>query len=446
MTQSGDRTFDAIVVGGNLCGIVSAWLLGELGFRVALVEKGKRLGGANSSFSTADGSTFDMGMHVLDYMRSEVTTRLFLKAIDGKAHKVLLRRAMVLRGHVIPYNAPPAQFPDELRKLLPGDDLVDTIGAELPTRKRLREAYGAYADFIYDEVLPAYPCELRHKTLGVDESRLLTNIYPWFFPRARRERIVDGESRPFHDRLRSGEDQYILYPHEHGFAGFARAFLAKMADSVEVICDIPDLDFVVEPGTHRVTHAVANGGRLLARRWFWCARWPQLLGLLGLPTQNLAHDNLLLGSFRFNEPALGDYNELIVGDPALHLDRVNYPGKFNCSGAPQLQCEYAFPVADGERLGLPLEADFWRERWLDNLRRIGLIDDRHTVESFDFRNFRMNFNSFGAEGEPRVEADAGLIRDDGNIVAVAPTTQNRNLNGSVPLWLESITQALARVP
>ncbi len=439
MTQSDSQKVDAVVVGGNLCGLVTAYLLGHLGYATVVLERSGRIGGVNASFTTPDGSTFDLGMHVLDYMRSGVTTRLFSHVIGDKLNQVLLKRALVLRGHILPYNPAPVDMPLELCELLPGSELTDDLGTDLPTRERLCQYYGAYADFIFDEVLPSYRCEQRHKDLGVEEGRLLRNIYPWFFPRAQRKLNTAQESRAFHDRLRRGEDQYILYPSQGGFASFSKAFFTQLGTNVEVLTDIPDLHFEIEPDTQRVLWLQARNRRFESRHIFWCSAWPALCHLLGLPVQNLATDNLLLGSFRFNEPAISQYNEILIGDPSFHMDRINFPGKFARTNAPQLQVEFAFPVADQS---LTLKPTDWQERWLSELHRLGLLTGQHQLEMFDFRSFRMHFNSFGAEGEEIRDADPSLLMAGSNIHPVAPTMQNPNINGSVPLYLKHVIGVL----
>ena len=73
--------------------------------------------GADGSFVTAGGSTFDFGMHVLDYDRSPVATRLFSKVMGGAVHKTQLHRGIALAGHVMPYAPHPTEMPDELRRL-----------------------------------------------------------------------------------------------------------------------------------------------------------------------------------------------------------------------------------------------------------------------------------------------------------------------------------------
>ena len=90
----------------------------------------------------------------------------------------------------------------------------------------------------------------------------------------------------------------------------------------------------------------------------------------------------------------------------------------------------------------PLDAGHWRERWLADLRRLGLLGESHRVQDFDFKRVRMHYNSFGAEGRPRQEPDPSALHPSTNIRPVAPTNQNRNLNGSVPLYLDYVARVL----
>ena len=111
-----------------------------------------------------------------------------------------------------------------------------------------------------------------------------------------------------------------------------------------------------------------------------------------------------LGSI--DRPADSDYNEILVGDRSFHIDRISFPGRFAGTDLSVLQIEFAFPVADTTR---PLDAGHWKKVWLGELRRLGLVGEAHRVETFDLKHFRMHFNSFGAEGEPRREPDLSLI-------------------------------------
>jgi hypothetical protein len=292
-------------------------------------------------------------------------------------------------------------------------------------------------------VLPSFRCELRHRELGVDEALLTANIYPWFFPRATRRRIDAGESRSFHDHLRRGEEQYLLYPKEGGFAGFANGFLSKLSSNVEILTNPDDLRFEVDQATQSIRWIEAGGRKLTSRHIFWSGRWSWLCEVLDLPTQNLATDNVLLGSFRFDSAAESEFNEILVADPTFEIDRISFPGKFAGTDAPVLQVEFAFPVADAST---PLDADYWRERWVADLRRLGLLTESHRVSDFDFKKVRMHYNSFGAEGQARIEPDPSMLHPSTNIRPVAPTNQNRNLNGSVPLYIDHVARVLRDNP
>lgn len=427
---------DAIVIGATTRGLAATFVLSTLGHRAVLLERSPNLGGGDGSFLTADGSRFEFGMHVLDDMRSEATTRLFKSVVDGNVHRVKLKRAIVLRNHIIPYAPAPAEMPRELRELLRGDELVDDLGEALPTRDRLAEFYGrAYVDMIFDEVLPSYPSEHRHAAFGVEEGELLANIYPWFFPRARRKAKPGDQSRAFHDKLRDGVPQYVLYPREGGFGGFSQGFVRHFdAGRIEVLSGLGDLEIEVERDRHRIASIEAAGRRFGADRYFWAASWPELCRLLRLPCQETATDRVLIGSFRFNRPILTDFHEILVGDPAHCINRLYRPAAFRESDEPLIQIEYAFPCAD-ER---PLQSAHWLEIWLRNLRALGLIEDTHRVEMFDFKTRKMHFNSFGMEGERLRDADPMLLEPDSNIYPVTPSMANLNLNAHIPSDLEYV--------
>lgn len=439
MSQSID-TFDAIVIGASIRGLVTTYLLSTLGYRAMLIERSGQVGGADRSFVTAGGTRFDHGLHVLDAHRSEVTTRLFRRVVDDAVHEVTLRRGIVLRNCLMPYAPDPAAMPPALRDLLPGGDLVDDIGGDLPSRGCLAGCYGApFADLIYGEVLPSYPSEARHLAFGVDEARLLTNIYPWFFPKASRRSVPD-ESRAFHDRLREGLPQPVLYPRDGGFGGFAEGFTRHFdPDRIEVLTGVADLRIQVEPGTHTITGLDASGRRLRAPRYFWAGAWSVLCDLLGLPCQRTATDRVLLGSLRLSRPVDTPYHEILVGDPRHPVNRISFPARFRESDDPLVQVEFAVPVAGG----WPDDPDHWRRVWLASLRTLGLLTADHGVEEFDVRSFVMHFNGFGVEGAPLQDADARLVHADSNVHAVVPSMANLNLNRYVPRAVRDVTAVLA---
>ncbi len=440
MMKTSVESFDAVVIGANIRGLVTTYVLSQLGYRAVLVERGPRLGGADASFTLEDGSIFDHGMHVLDDMRSEVATRLFTKVAKGQVHRHLLSRGLVVRNQALPYAFTQEDLPDNMKSLLPAGELVDDIGDAEPTREALAACYGqAYTDLVFDEVLPSYPSEARHLSFGIDASKLLANIYPWFFPRARRPQSAD-ESRAFHDKLREGIPQHILYPLEGGFGGFAQAFVDSYdGERIEVLKGAKDAQVVMEPGSHNVAYVEANGRRLTAPRYFWAGPWLRLCELLDMPWQQTATDKVVVGSFRFDQPITSEFDELLVGDPEHLVNRIHLPARFRGSDEPLLQIEFAFPIHGQERSPDP---DAWKEPWLDSLRRLGLIGASHKALQYNFKSFGMHFNAFGVEGEPLVDADPSVIKQ-GNLHPVVPSLSNLNLNRHVPRTVRDVTAVLA---
>ncbi len=438
------ETVDAVVIGANIRGLVATYVLSMLGYRAVLLERAPFVGGVDGSFKASDGSWFEYGMHVLDHGRSEVATKLFTHVVDGKVHRVRLKRGIVLRNHVMPYAPDPDEMPDELRKLLPPGELIDEIGDELPTRARLSEVYGEdYANMIFDETLPSLPTESRHREFGVDEAQLLTNIYPWFFPRARRKSVSGDESRNYHDKLRNRVDQFILYPQEGGFGGFSKGFVSKFhPERIEVLTKAHDMEIEVEPGSHTISAVNVHGRRLVAKNYFWGAGWSQLCELLGIPCQNTATDLIMIGSFRLNRPATTAYNEILFGDPKLRLNRVYFPASFRNSNEPLLQIDYAVPCAENPST----DPDFWQRTWIEDLVSVGILDSDHRVEMFDYKTNQMHFNSYGMEGERLIDADPSLLRADSNVRPLTPSMANLNLNSHIPRNIDYVTSVLATAP
>jgi protoporphyrinogen oxidase len=419
-------------------------MLSKLGYRAVLLEKASHVGGVDGSFFTPGGTRFDIGLHVLDYMRSELATKLFTHVVDGQVNRLTLKRAICLRNHIMPYAPRPEEMPEELREMLLPGELVDDIGDEIPTRARLAQYYGArFTDFVFDEVLPSYRSEVRHKEFGVDESKLLGNVYPWLFPRANRRAKSDDESRTYHDRLRDGFEQEIIYPKEGCFGGFAEGFARHLdRDRIEVLTEVDDLQLELRPGTHTVDWVGAKGRRFSATHVFWAAPWGVLCGILDIPCQAIASDRVMLGSFRLNRPAKTDYHEILVGDPKHRMNRVFFPSVFRGSDEPLMQIEQALPFAED----WPLDSSYWLETWLEDTKRMGLLDDDHRVEEFDFRSFPKHFNAYGVEGEILRDADPSLIRADSNLRPVTPSLANLNLNRHVQRDVSYVASVLAESP
>lgn len=432
---------DAVVIGASLRGLVTSYVLSSLGYRAVLLERMPRLGGADSSFVTPGGNRFDHGLHVLDAGRSELATRLFTRIVDGRVHEVTLRRGIVLRNQIMPYAPLPAEMPWSLRQLLPEGELIDDLGDAPPTRERLGGIYGPeFARLIFDEVLPSYPSEDRHRAFGVEESLLLANIYPWFFPRARRRTVTRDESRVFHDLLRSGIPQRVLYPRDGGFGGFAEGFRRHCDPGlIEILTGVDDLQVEIRPGSHVVEWVGGLGRRFTAGHYFWAASWSGLCALLGLPCQDVVTDRVLLGSIRLNRPCRTDYHEILVGDPDHHINRIHFPAKFRESAEPLLQIEFAVPRA----VAWPEDPDHWRSVWVASLQRLGLLDDAHRVEEFDFRMFPLHFNGFGAEGAALRDADPGILGADTNMRPVVPSMANLNVNRYVPRAVSYVAAVMA---
>jgi hypothetical protein len=380
-------------------------------------------------------------------MRSELVTRFFESLLEGRLHRLERKRAIVLRNELIPYNAPPAEWPAKLRALLPGEGapLVDELGAAEPTREALAKYYGrAFVDLIFDETLRSYPSDQRQKDLGVPESQLLVNLYPWFFPQAERARLTITESRRYQDVVRSQPREYMLYPDQGGFASFPQALARKLeGNGGTVLSGAHDLAFEFDGSRQQLETVAACGRRLSAPRVYWCSGLDALYKLLEMPAPNLTPDTFLLGSFEFEREIRSDYSEILLGDPDHAMNRISFPGKLALEQDNLVQVEFSFATADRRWLA---SADAWRDAWTRSLQRLGIAQHGNRVVDFDLRMFPLYSNVYGAEGErlPPIDFSARLGAET-NLKPVLPTYAKVNINTRIPQYLDFLTRDILQL-
>lgn len=443
--MSSREQFDSIIIGGSTAGLVIGYLLTQYGHKVALLERAPFVGGTDGSFRNGNGRLFDVGLHVLDYMRSEFTTRLFEHVIEGRYHKMERLRAMVIENELVPYNVPVPEWPEKLRKLMRDGEIHDDIGTELPTRQRLAECYGAaFADLVYDRILPSYPSEHWHARFGVDESELMSAVYPWFCPRVPRGAAAKDPSRSYQDKIRAKSREYLLYPDQGGFASFANAFRDRInAGGGEVIVGAKDLEIDFEPETQTVRSISAAGREFEAQRVFWCAPAPGLCDLMGIEHPNYKCDHFLLGSFEFDKETTCHYNELLFGDPDHLINRASFPGKFARERDDLVQLEFCYPIKDEARA---MEPDAWRDAWHQSLIRLGVISADTGIKDFDLKTFPIRYNAYGVDGQKVDQVALPEPHPDSNLVPVLPAPGNVNINTRVPMYLRFLAEELTQVP
>jgi hypothetical protein len=327
--------------------------------------------------------------------------------------------------------------------MFPDGELVDLLGKNPPTRANLAPYYGSeFVDLIFDEALPSYPSDHRHVELGVPEHEVMSVLYPWFFPRARRERLDVNQSRAYQDRIRAEAKEYLLYPDEGGFGTFAEGFRARIeAMGVDVLTDVADLAFDVDLERRHVRSVTAHGRRLAAPRLYWCAPPGPLMSLLEMDVPDLKPDRFMLGSFQLARPITCDYNELIFGDPSHRINRISFPGKLALGDDDLVQIEFAFPEASG---AYSHDTAFWCQTWRESLERLGIASKDNETVDVDVKSFRIMYNCYGVEGKPVPDLDVGEIPAGSNLRPVLPTVRNVNINTRVPQYLKFLAEDLGR--
>lgn len=394
MTEQQTTHVDNLIIGAGLVGSITAYVLARHGERGLLLERNADPGGVNGSFADPEGHWFDHGRHVINADRSELTSRFFREVLgDDGVREFDLRRGLVVRGHLIPYAAPPGQWPDELRENLRIDPNAPGVHLGAP-REAFARAYGQwFADLVFDEMMSAYPVLMWKREHGIPEEQLLDWLFPWFFPRtdlelppqqASEQGVYSEESRNYHHDSRHADPprEPVLYPASGGYARWIHAMLEQAAATMEIRTGLADTTADIDPDTLEVRSVTAGGVRYTAERVFWCAPLPVLCKAVGWELPEGEPQWELLGSFTFDGPVDTDYHEILCADPRHRIRRINFPGRI--AGDPKactVQVEYTTLGDDARRAG-----DDWRDEWLTSLRELGLIGPGTQVTWFDFRS------------------------------------------------------------
>lgn len=440
-----------LIIGAGLVGSITAWILAQHGKTGALLERNTDPGGVNGSFADPDGNWFDHGRHVINADRSDFTSNFFRQVLgDTGVREFDLQRGIFVKGHLIPYAAPPELWPDEIKNRL-------KLNSEIPgvhlgsTRAEFAQAYGVwFADLVFDEMMQAYPILMWKREHGMPEEKLLDWLFPWFFPRTHLEQRPDSvnelgvysdESRLYHYERRHAEPpaEPVLYPAgDGGYAAWIHAMLAAAGKSFSILTGLADIQADIDLQTLEVRSVTAGGQNYTADNVYWCAPLPVLCKYAGWPLPKGEPQWELMGSFTFNEPVNSEYHEILFADPAHKIRRINFPGLFtdNCPSRT-LQVEFTTLGAEVHR-----DPEEWRKEWLDSLRRLGIINQGTEPKYFDFKKVSRgivsteDLSSFLADCEWRIK------QADGNLIAPHMAVASDNNARLVPKIFHNLQGAL----
>jgi len=449
--MSQTKHVENLIIGAGLVGSITAWILAQHGKTGVLLERNADPGGVNGSFADPDGNWFDHGRHVINADRSDFTTRFFRQVLgqDG-VREFDLQRGIIVKGHLIPYAAPPELWPDEIKNRL--EQNSGKPGIHLgSTRAEFAQAYGSwFADLVFDEMMRAYPILMWKHEHGISEEKLLDWLFPWFFPRTNMEQhpetvselgVYSDESRLYHYESRHADPpaEPVLYPAgKGGYAAWIHAMLDGAAESIKVHTGLSDIQIDIDPESLEVHSVTAGGQKYTADTVFWCAPLPVLCKTVGWTLPKGEPQWELMGSFTFNEPVNNEYHEILFADPAHKIRRINFPGLFEGNEQSKtLQVEY---TTLGEELKHNPEE--WRKDWLNSLHQLGFIKSDSEPKYFDFKKVSRgivsteDLSSFLADCEQRIR------KANGNLVAPHMAVASDNNSRLVPKVYKCITKYL----
>ena len=382
--------YEAVVIGGGIVGLITSLILTQSGYQVLLLEKANWLGGTNNSFKNKLGDLFDYGYHTLDLNRSPFTTKFFGKSLKEHFHSFALRRGIVIQGHMIPYNAPPiSEWPDDLTRKIEKKEFADTLEGAA-TRESLSKIYGKHlTDLAFDEILSSYPTLLWQKKNGKQESELMDQIYPWFFPQSVKKFSSEKEWNKFHYSMREKDEHIVLYPSQGGFGAFIDGITNQIDKSkITIQTGLSMLEVDINQANQKITKIETDRDTFTADRYFWCAPLKIIGNLIGFPFPAAHPQILCLGSYAFREELPFHFHEILVGDKNIPINRISLPGKIGQKKNNLIQVEYSYPVGD-----LALTEESWKTDCLVYLQRLGLVPEGLPITDYHFLSANKGFIS-----------------------------------------------------
>ena len=430
-----------IIFGGGLSGLVAASICSQSGIKSLLVENTNLLGGGNKSLKDKEGNIFDYGYHALDYNRSLVTTKFFKKVVKNNYRKFKLKRGIIIRNHLIPYNEKINNWPKELKILFPKKLKNDVIKGKL-SRKKISKVFGKkFTNLAYDEILRSYPSINWSLKNGGKEEDFFSLVYPWFFPRTKKINQRKSEWDVFHDKMRNDLNHFVLYPKKGGFGSFVESIYDNINQKYcKIIKNAKNIEFNIQPKTKKISSVKINGKVCVADTYFWCNSPISLCKILDIKIKEKIGrpQQIVFGNFVLKNKIKSRFHEILVGSNQHKINRISFPGKIANNNNKLIQVEYSFPLT-----ATKYDKTALKKSWINSLKILGIIHKQDQIKKFTFikeiRGFVTKHNSDELRNFYK-KMMHGKIGD--NIIIPSFNLGPENINRIVPDVILNTTNAL----
>ena len=430
-----------IIFGGGLSGLIAANICSQYGIKSLLVENTNLLGGGNKSLKDKEGNIFDYGYHALDYNRSLTTTKFFKKVLKNNYRKFKLKRGIIIRDHLIPYNEKINNWPKELKILFPKKLKNDTIKGKL-SRKKISKVFGKkFTNLAYDEILRSYPSINWSLKNGGKEEDFFGLVYPWFFPKTKKINQRKSEWDVFHDKMRNDLSHFVLYPKKGGFGSFVESIYDNINQKYcKIIKNAKNIEFNIQSKTKKISSVKINGKVCVADTYFWCNSPISLCKILDIKIKEKIGrpQQIVFGNFVLKNKIKSSFHEILVGSYQHKINRISFPGKIANKNNKLIQVEYSFPLTATEYDKIAL-----KKSWINSLKILGIIHKQDQIKKFTFikeiRGFVTKHNSDELRNFYK-KMMHGKIGD--NIIIPSFNLGPENINRVVPNVILNTTNAL----
>ena len=433
-----------IIFGGGLSGLVTANVCSHLGIDSLLVENSNLLGGGNKSIKDKEGNIFDYGYHALDYNRSFITTKFFIKVLQNNYRKFKLKRGIIIKDHLIPYNEKINKWPKDLKVLFSKKLQEDTIEGKL-SRVKISKNFGKkFTDLAYKDILISYPSIKWSLENGGKEEDFFGLVYPWFFPNIKKKNQRKSEWEIFHDKMRNVE-HFVLYPKKGGFESFIKGIQNDINKKYcKIIKNTKNIKFQINSKTRNISSVKINERVFVANAYFWCNSPISLCKILGINIKKMKSgkpQQIIFGNFVLKNNIKSNFHEILVGNPQHKINRISFPGKISNKGNRLIQVEWAIPLNTSKIDKISL-----KKSWIASLMTLGIINKQNQIKRISIIEETKGFVT-KHNWEYITNAYRKKIYDEkgDNVIIPSFNLGPENINRVVPEAILNTTNALIQI-
>ena len=378
------------ILGGGLSGVSLAYFLqnNEKINYIEILEKEHEVGGLCRSFKF-NGVHYDIGPHIL-FSKDKSVLKFILSILGENVQQLRRSNKILYKGRFVKY-----PFENEL-SALPHKDKIYCLNTFLNNPYENYQAQNMLQFFLKtfgEGITNCFLAPYNQKIWKFDPAYMDTQMVNRIPKPPKEDIIKSAKGIPTEGYL---HQLYFNYPKEGGIAALVKAFVDKLDDKVEITCGYSVDKILKKNNTWYVKDCNEKEGRYdLVISTIPIQELSRAMNDI-LPehvrnaVDDLKYNSIVICALNVSKDNLGDNFTISIPDKRIIFHRVsnlNFLGlnHTNCNKSTNLLVEITYHKGD---LVDQMSNNEVKHRTIEDLDKIGLIDDKKDCNAVDIRRFK----------------------------------------------------------